>query len=102
MRPRRFPVIAAPHAQPLSAKAWRAQADTGKLRWQKVTLRLQQPKTVEVAWVRETMPQAWRRPEPERWLLIERHGAERYKYYLSNAPHRTSVRTLLTWAQQRW
>ena len=103
-RPRRFPVIADPHAQPLSAKAWRKQAEEGKLRWQRVALRLQQPKTVEVARVRvrETTTQAWRRPGPERWLLIERHGAEQYKYYLSNAPRRTSVRTLLTWAHQRW
>ena len=37
-RPRRFPMIADPHAQPLSAKAWRQQAEAGKLRWQKVTL----------------------------------------------------------------
>jgi SRSO17 transposase len=103
-RPRRFPMIADPQAQPLSAKAWRAQADTGKLRWQKVTLRLQQPKTVEVARVRvrETTTHAWRRPGPERWLLIERHRDGRCTYYLSNAPRRTSVRRILNWAHQRW
>jgi SRSO17 transposase len=103
-RPRRFPMIADPPAQPLSAQAWRALADSGKLRWQKVTLRLQPPKTVEVARVRvrETTTQAWRRPGPERWLLIERHRDGRCKYYLSNAPRRTSVRRLLNWAHQRW
>lgn len=103
-RPRRFPMIADPQAQPLSAKAWRAQAEAGNLRWQKVTLGLQHPKTVEVARVRvrETITQAWRRPGPERWLLIERHRDGRCKYYLSNAPRRTSVRTLLTWAHHRW
>jgi SRSO17 transposase len=103
-RPRCFPMIADPQAQPLSANAWRAQAEAGKLRWQKVTLRLQHPKTVEVARVRvrETTTQAWRRPGPERWLLIERHRDGRYKYYLSNAPRRTSIRTLLNWVHQRW
>jgi SRSO17 transposase len=103
-RPRRFPMIADAQAQPLSAKAWRVQAEAGKLRWQKVTLRLQHPKTVEVARVRvrETISQAWRRPGPERWLLIERHRDGRYKYYLSNAPRPTSMRTLLNWAHQRW
>ena len=103
-RPRCFPMIADLHAQPLSAKAWRAHAEAGKLRWQKVTLRLQQPKTVEVARirVRETITQAWRRPGPERWLLIERHRDGRYKYYVSNAPRSTSVRRLLHWAHQRW
>jgi len=103
-RPRRFPMIADPQAQPLSAKAWRGQAEAGKLRWQKVTLRLQQPKTVEVARVRvrETISQAGRRPGPERWLLIERHRDGRCKYYLSNAPRHTSVRRMLNWAHHRW
>jgi SRSO17 transposase len=103
-RPRRFPTIADPQAQPLSAKAWRAQAEAGNLRWRKVTLRLQQPKTVEVARVRvrETISQAWRRPGPERWLLIERHREGRCKYYLSNASLRTSARKMLNWAHQRW
>jgi SRSO17 transposase len=97
-------MIADSQAQSLSAKAWQAQAEARKLRWQKITLRLQQPKRVEVARVRvrETITQAWRRPGPERWLLIERHGDGRYKYYLSNASHRTSVRTLFNWAHQRW
>ena len=103
-RPRRFPMIADAQAQPLSAKAWRTQAEAGKIRWQKVTLRLQQPKTVAVATVRvrETISHAWRRPGPERWLLIERHRDGRYKYYLSNAPRHTSVRTMLNWAHHRW
>jgi SRSO17 transposase len=39
-RPRLFPMIADPQAQPLSAKAWRAQAGARTLRWQKVPLRL--------------------------------------------------------------
>jgi SRSO17 transposase len=103
-RPRRFPMIADPHAQPLSAKAWRQQAEAGKLRWQKITFALQRKKTVAVAAVRvrETTTQAWRRPGPERWLLIERHRDDSYKYYLSNAPHQTSVKQMLGWAHHRW
>jgi SRSO17 transposase len=103
-RPRRFPMIADPQAQPLSAKAWRQQAEAGKLRWQKVPLALQRKKTVVVAAVRvrETTTQAWRRPGPERWLLIERHRDGSYKYYLSNAPPHTSVKQMVGWAHHRW
>jgi SRSO17 transposase len=81
----------------------REQADTGKLRWQKVSLPLQRRKTVTVAVVRvrETISQAWRRPGPERWLLIERHREGSCKYYLSNAPVQTSVKQMLGWAHQR-
>jgi SRSO17 transposase len=103
-RPRRFPMIADPQAQPLSAKAWRQQAESGKLRWQKITLALQRKKTVAVAAVRvrETTTQAWRRPGPERWLLFERHRDGSYKYYLSNAPLQTSVKQMVGWAHHRW
>jgi len=103
-RPRRFPIIADPQAQPLSPKAWLLQAEAGQLQWQRVQLRLQQPKTMEVARirVRETTTQAGRRPGSERWFLIERHQNGSYKYYLSNAPLRTSVRRILHWAHQRW
>ena len=103
-RPRRFPMIADPQAQPLSAKAWRQQAEAGKLRWQKITLALQRKKMVVVAAVRvrETTTQAWRRPGPERWLLIERHRDGSYKYYLSNAPPHTSVKQMVGWAHHRW
>jgi len=103
-RSRRFPMIADPCAQPLSAKAWRERADAGKLRWQKVTLPWQRKKTVAVAAVRvrETISQAWRRPGPERGLFIERHRDGTCQYYLSNVPVQTSVKQLLGWAHQRW
>jgi len=102
-RPRRFPPIADPQAQPLSATAWRAQAEAGTRQGQKVTRRLPQPKPVPVARirVRETIPQAWRRPGPERWLLIERHRDGRCKGYVSNAPRRPSGRRILHGAHQR-
>jgi SRSO17 transposase len=103
-RPRRFPRIADPQAQPLSAKAWRQQAEAGKRRWRKITLSLQRKKTVAVVAVRvrETTTQAWRRPGPERWLLIERHRDGSYKYYLSNAPRPTAVKQMIGWAHHRW
>jgi SRSO17 transposase len=103
-RPRRFPMIADPHAQPLSAKAWRRQAEAGTRRWQKIPLALQRKKTVAVAAVRvrETTTHAWRRPGPERWLLIERHRDGSYKYYLSNASLQTAVKQMIGWAHHRW
>jgi len=92
-----------PQAHPLSATAWRAQAEAGTRQGQKVTRRLPQPKPVPVARirVRETIPQAWRRPGPERWLLIERHRDGRCKGYVSNAPRRPSGRRILHGAHQR-
>jgi SRSO17 transposase len=97
-------MIADPHAQPLSARAWRQQAEAGKGRWQQIPLALQRKKTVAVAAVRvrATTTQAWRRPGPERWLLIERQRDGSYTYYLSNAPRQTSVKQMVGWAHHRW
>src|SRR5215470_11842128 len=102
-RPRQFQTIADPQLQPLSAKGWRERVEQEKLKWRKVKLPLQKKKTVLVAAVRvrETTTQAWRRPGPERWLLIERLSDGSYKYYLSNAPHQTSVKQMLGWAHPR-
>ena len=103
-RPRQFRTIADPLAQPLSAKNWREQAEQGKLEWHPIKLPSQRKRTVSVAAirVRETTTQAWRRPGPARWLLIERHSDGNHKYYLSNAPAGTSVKELVLWAHQRW
>jgi SRSO17 transposase len=103
-RPRRFPRVADPRAQPLRAKQWREQIEREGRRWQKVKLPLQQPKTVEVRAlrVREAVAQAWRRPGPERWLLIERQNDGTVKYYVSNAGRRASVRRMVRWAHERW
>jgi SRSO17 transposase len=103
-RPRQFPTVADPAAQPLRAKQWREQLEREGRKWCKVRLPLQQPKAVEVlaVRVRETNTQAWRRPGAERWLLIERLSDETVKYYLSNAGRRASVRQLIKWAHERW
>lgn len=103
-RPRQFPTVTDPAAQPLRARQWREQLEHEGRKWCKVRLPLQQPKTVEVlaVRVRETNTQAWRRPGVERWLLIERLSDGTVKYYLSNAGRRASVRQLITWAHERW
>ncbi|MET0622205.1 MAG: IS701 family transposase [Pyrinomonadaceae bacterium] len=103
-RPRRFPQVADPQAQPLRARQWRERVEREGRKWQKVRLPLRQPKTVEIVAlrVRETNTQAWRRPGAERWLLIERLSDGTVKYYLSNAGRRASVRQLMLWAHERW
>jgi SRSO17 transposase len=102
-RPRRFPQVADPQAQPLWARQWREQIEREERKWQKVRLALKQPKTVEVvAWrVRETNP-AWRRPGAERWLVIEQLSDGAVKYYVSNAGRHISVRQMMAWAHERW
>src|SRR5215207_2307896 len=103
-RPRRFPQVADPQAQPLRARQWREQIEHEGRKWQKVRLPLKQPKTVEVVAlrVRETNTRAWRRPGAERWLLIERLGDGAVKYYVSNAGRQISVRRMMAWAHERW
>lgn len=103
-RPRQFPRVADPQAQPLRAKLWREQIEREGRKWRQVKLALQQPKTVKVVAlrVREAVAQAWRRPGPERWLLIERQSDGTVKYYVSNAGRRASVRQMVRWAHERW
>lgn len=103
-RPRQFPRVADPQAQPLRAKQWREQIEREGRKWRQVKLALQQPKTVKVVAlrVREAVAQAWRRPGSQRWLLIERQSDGTVKYYVSNAGRRASVQQLILWAHERW
>jgi SRSO17 transposase len=103
-RPRQFPEVADRSAQPLSARQWREQIEGSGQRWRTVRLKLKQKEKVQVVArrVRETTTQAWRRPGPERWLLIERLSDGTHKYYVSSAPEKTSVRQLVLWAHERW
>ena len=80
-------MIADPHAQPLSAKAWRKQAEAGKLRWQKVPCACSEENRGGrcCPGPRNDHPGV-AASGPERWLLIERHRDGPYTYYLSNAP----------------
>lgn len=103
-RPRRFETVADAKAQPLSAKQWRLQLEASQAKWREVKLALQKKKKVRVVAVRvrETVDQAWRRPGPERWLMIERRSDGSHCYWVSNAGVRTSIKEMIGWGHQRW
>lgn len=103
-RPRQFEAVADPRAQPLAAKQWRLQLEAEGAKWQEVKLPLQQKKTVTVlaVRVRETVEQAWRRPGPARWLLIEKRGDGSHCYWVSNAGIKTTIKQMVHWGHQRW
>jgi SRSO17 transposase len=103
-RPRKFETIADPKAQPLSAKQWGLQLEASGAQWQEVTLPLQNQKTVSVlrVRVRETVAEAWRRPGPERWLLIEKRSDGSHRYWVSNAGEEVSAKQLILWGHQHW
>jgi SRSO17 transposase len=103
-RPRKFETIADSKAQPLSAKQWRLQLEASAAKWQEVKVPLQQEKKVKVlaVRVRETIAEAWRRPGPERWLLIEKRSDGSHCYWVSNAGADVSVKEMILWGHQRW
>jgi SRSO17 transposase len=103
-RPRKFETIADSKAQPLSAKQWRLQLEASGAEWQEVSLPLESKKTVSVLRirVRETIAEAWRRPGPERWLLIEKRADGSHSYWVSNAGEDVSAKQLILWGHQRW
>lgn len=103
-RPRQFETVADAKAQPLSAKQWRLALEAKSAKWQEVKLPLQKKKKVKVlaVRVRETVDQAWRRPGPERWLLIEQRGEGSYCYWVSNAGIKTATKQMILWGHQRW
>jgi SRSO17 transposase len=103
-RPRKFETVADPKAQPLSAKQWRLQLEASSAKWQEVKLSLQKEKSVKVLAVRlrETVEQAWRRPGPERWLLIEKRADGSHRYWVSNAAINTTIRQMILLGHQRW
>ena len=103
-RPRRFEAVADKQAQPLSARQWRLQLEASLAKWQEVKLGLQKKKKVKVLGVRvrETVDQAWRRPGPQRWLLIEQRSDGSHRYWVSNAGVKTSIKQMILWGHQRW
>jgi SRSO17 transposase len=52
--------------------------------------------------VREVTAQAYYRPGPERWLVMEKLADDHIKYYVSNLPENVPLQQLLNWAHQRW
>jgi SRSO17 transposase len=103
-RPRQYPQVKDPKAQPLRAAEWVERLEQSGQKWQKVKLALKTPKYVEILLVRvrETITQAWRRPGVERWLLIERLKDGTIKYYLSNAKRNVSIKQMVKWAHERY
>lgn len=103
-RPRRFETVADAKAQPASAKQWRLRLEASQAKWREVTLPLQKKKKVKVlaVRVRETVDQAWRRPGPERWLLIEQRSDGSHRYWVSNAGEKASIKQMMAWGHQRW
>ncbi|MBI5426732.1 MAG: transposase, partial [Nitrospinae bacterium] len=52
--------------------------------------------------VREVTAQAYYRPGPERWPIMEKLSDDRMNYYVSNLPENVPLRQLPDWARQRW
>jgi len=103
-RPRRFETVADKQMQPLSAKQWRLKLEAGPAKWQEIKLPLQKKKKVKVlaVRVRETVDQAWRRPGPDRWLLVEQRSDGSHCYWVSNAGVKTTIKQMILWGHQRW
>lgn len=103
-RKRKYATVADRRHKPFSAKRWREKLQEEGVAFQAVELPLQQKRTVEVAAirVRQANAKAYYRPGPERWLLIERIGVDRYKYYVSNFPEDTPVSRMVILAHHRW
>ena len=103
-RPRSLETVADRQAQPLSARQWRLQLEAIAAKWQEVKLGLGKKKKVKVlaVRVRETVDEAWRRPGPERWLLIEQRTDGSHRYWVSNAGAKTPIKQMILWGHQRW
>lgn len=101
---RRHPEIADKSKNALSAKQWRKRLEQQGKKWITVRLPLTSNTSTKVLAIRvkEVITQAYYRPGPERWLLIERTKGGLYKYYVSNAPANTRVSKMVRWAHERW
>lgn len=103
-RPRKYPEITNKKSKPLSAKKWLEKLVRENTKWEKVKLNLKSKEYSEVFAIRvkETISQAFYRPGPDRWLIIEKFGNGQYKYYVSNAPEKSSIEQIVLWAHERW
>jgi SRSO17 transposase len=103
-RPRRYPELADRSKKALSAKAWALEALSQGTKWKKVKLSLKSKKYTNVIAlrVREVNAKWYWRLGAERWLIIEKIGTDSCKYWVSNAPANTSLKTLMGWAHSRW
>jgi len=103
-RPRKHPVVADRRKKPLSAKRWMQKLLAEGRPFETVKLPLEYKPSAEVlaVRVREVISQAYYRPGPTRWLLIERLGEDSFKYYVSNFPENASVQKIMALAHRRW
>jgi SRSO17 transposase len=103
-RPRKHPVVADRRHRPLTAKRWTEKLLAEGRTFETVSLPLRYKPSAEVlaVRVREVVSQAYYRPGPKRWLLIERLGEDRFKYYVSNFPEDASVPGMMVLAHRRW
>lgn len=100
-RPRRFPEVANKNKKASTAKKWGEQLKESA-KWKKI--RLTSGTFVQAAAVRvlEVTHQAYYRPGPERWLIVEQLVDGTTRYFVSNASESTSLRKLILWAHSRW
>lgn len=103
-QPRRFPSIADKTLKPFSAKCWKNKLLRGGKKF--ITVKLghsfkKEGKFLRVR-VREVFWQAYYRPGSERWLIIEQLDNGDFKYFISNASRRTSLKKLASWSHSRW
>jgi SRSO17 transposase len=103
-QPRRYPCIANKTLKPLSAKEWKNKLLKEGKKFRTITLGhsfKNEGKFLRIR-VREVIGEAYYRPGPERWLIIEQLDNGDFKYFVSNATRRTSLKKLASWSHSRW
>jgi SRSO17 transposase len=103
-RPRKFPEVRNKALKPLSAKRWRIKLQEEGLRWKTIKLPLASKRRTRAIAIRvkEVITQAYYRPGKEFWLIIENYAEDQYKYYVSNASVKTSLKKMILWAHERY
>lgn len=103
-RPRKYPELKDRTQKALSAKGWYIELVNRGIKWKRVRIGLKSKKYTNVmaVRVREVNPKWYWRLGAERWLIIEKIGKNSCKYWLSNAPANTPMKTVMKWAHSRW
>jgi len=99
-RPRQFAVVADGRVKPRTAEEWGREGSD----WKKVRLKTAGRTTVmaKALRVRETDHRHWRRPEAERWLIVEKEAAGRTNYYVSNFSPEATLEEMVLTVHERW
>lgn len=98
-RPRQFAVVADGRVKPRTAEEWSREGT-----WTKIRLKTADRTTVlaKAIRVRETDHRHWRRPEAERWLIIEQEPSGQMNYYVSNFPAKATLQEMVLTVHERW